>query len=202
MVRAILAGTKTQTRRPVAPGGAPVHHDRTEGTWRCLPPHDDVWVYMVERDVRGGVVRCPFGVPGDRLWVREAFNVLVDLEPGKDVVVYRASCDADRFDYVHSDGTLSAIDVNRWKPSIHMPRWASRLTLRVTDVRVERVRDITEADAKAEGVGPATLRFDGPAREDFRVGFASLWSATYGPESWTANPWVWCVSFVKEASDV
>ena len=72
MVRAILDGAKTQTRRPLLVGGAPVHHARTEGGWKRLDPRDDSWVYLVERDVRGGVVRCPFGAPGDVLWVREA----------------------------------------------------------------------------------------------------------------------------------
>lgn len=189
MVRAVLSGAKMQTRRPVLVGGAPVHHDRTEGAWRKLR---DGWAWVVENDVRGGVYPCPFGAPGDRLWVRECWG------PCRGGLVYRADDHAAK---------VRGPDGGRWRPSIHMPRWASRLTLRVTDVRVERVQDITEDDARAEGItGPHNVGYPAfhlpgdskPRYSRAAAAFEDLWSDTYGAESWAANPWVWVVSFERE----
>ena len=122
-----------------------------------------------------------FGAPGDLLWVRECWA------QHESITIYRAN-----------EAELLPSWM-KWTPSIHMPRWASRLTLRVTDVRVERVQDITPEDARAEGfdgdcpVGYLPAYQAGPCRYHF----ASSWSDTYGAESWTANPWVWCVSFER-----
>ena len=132
-VMAILDGRKTQTRRIMKP--------QPNRTWPDeVTPH---WSVGGNRTLPGASnpLRCPYGVPGDRLWVREAWR-LPDGAP-KGWVDYRADDTRDGF---------------KWKPSIHMPRWASRITLEVTDVRVERLQDISEADAMAEGVRRRSAR--------------------------------------------
>ncbi|HUV48247.1 MAG TPA: hypothetical protein VMX11_04645, partial [Actinomycetes bacterium] len=111
-------------------------------------------------------LRCPFGVVGDRLWVRETFAC-------PETVRYYRADDAG----ILPPGT-------KWTPSIHMPRWASRLSLTITDVRVQRLQDISEADAEAEGL-------------DGRDLFACTWVNLYGPKSWLTNPWVWAITFTK-----
>lgn len=167
MVRAILDGEKAQTRRIVKP--QPVQYNRpdwpvTHG-WREVP-HVGGWEVswnqnrMTATEAIGEF--CPYGVPGDRLWVREAFFV---SSVGR--IIYAA----DR-------------ELLRPKSPIHMPRWASRITLEVTGVRVQRLQDITEDDARAEGF-------------DSLDGFALLWDRInekcgYG---WQDNPWVWAVEF-------
>lgn len=162
MVRAILDGRKTMTRR--------IFKRRTGITGPELDP----------------TFRCPYGSPGDRLWVRETWAV------PETVTFYRAT------DY----GLLPP--GAKWSPSIHMPRRASRLTLEVTDVRIERLHDISEEDARAEGV--ESIAFDWrnymPEREapeqfhkNARESFFSLWESINGTASLASNPWVWVVSF-------
>lgn len=185
MVRAILDGRKTQTRRPCRvdsagnhPGACP--HSKTGWAWQ-----------LSNLDCRCKSVACPFGNPGDTLWVREAWN-----DDWCDHVIYRADGGSAR--------EAGYAREPRWRPSLHMPRSASRLTLRVTGVRVERVQDISEADAKAEGVepwhiadlGPDGEPHDGPSRA-YRMGFANEWHAIYAKQGlgWGANPWVWAVTF-------
>ena len=174
MVRAILAGTKTQTRRAIKAPGIFVSSGAING-------HGVV--SMTDAGIRE--VRCPYGQPGDRLWVREAWKV--DLNHR----FYRADGDPG--------GPVP------WTPSIHMPRWASRITLEVTGVRVERPQDISEADAKAEGVhrcldglwsGGAWKHLRRPnCYADPCNAFCDLWASINGPGSWDANPWVWVVEF-------
>ncbi|WP_438335272.1 hypothetical protein ACSYAE_09085 [Edwardsiella tarda] len=183
MVRAILSGTKTMTRRPVKP-----------------QPADDIRLYQLPNPEHIGYVSsikhkfgsrtthlCPYGQPGDRLWVRETFG-----DCGVRFV-YRADTD---------DGT--ACQVKRWTPSIHMPRWASRITLEITGVRVERLQDITEDDARAEGISPAgELLPEYPdayltprgGLSTVRVAFRRLWKSIYGDTGWNSNPWVWVIAF-------
>ena len=179
MVSAILNGTKYQTRRPVKP-----------------QPRDIDGMPILEWPVAAtdpAAVRfCPFGAPGDRLWVRETFAQNVPgCERG---LSYRADHRDPR-----GDGPANPM---RWRPSIHMPRWASRLTLEVTDVRVRRVADIGEADARAEGFGAGEDgRFANPtaaARENAtehvhnaRQAFLLAWRSIYGH----GNPWVWAITF-------
>lgn len=168
MVRAILAGQKTMTRR-VVNGEA----------LKWLTP--DTFPPAFVADWNG---LCPYGVPGDLLWVREAFMP----RPGFERVSrphYRA--DDDRPEWR-----------GLWKPSIHMPRWASRITLRVTDVRVERVQEITEGDAVREGVQAIP---EAPASLTDRTAFASLWDSLNAKRGhgWDVNPWVWVVSFERAA---
>ena len=125
---------------------------------------------------------CPYGRPGDLLWVREAFCTRT---PAKDRawVEYKA------------DGSK----IYTWRPAIHMPRWASRLTLRLTEVRVQRVQEITDADAAAEGVVPTAEDTDQIFGAYVRA-FARAWDAINAKRGygWEANPWIWALSYVVE----
>lgn len=139
---------------------------------------------------------CPYGVPGDQMWVKESYRFGVEwdeespnqVEPmgGPGIVWYAAT---DRL----TEGW------GKLRPSIHMPRWASRITLEVTGLRVERLQDITEADAIAEGV---TETFDGPGgcheRTTAAENFRPLWESINGSASWAENPWVWVVEFQRQ----
>ncbi len=190
MVRALLAGTKTQTRRIIKdqtigyrfsemrPDGA---YLEWTGTPCCGTGVWDVPEYS-------GIAKVPYGQPGDRLWVRETFGHFErndTLKPG-DTIYYRA------------DG--QCLEIEPWRPSIHMPRWASRITLEVTGVRVERLQDISEADAQAEG---CALECMTPTGDDSGSaihgpgGYMALWESINGPGSWDANPWVWVVEFKR-----
>ena len=178
MVRAILSGAKTQTRRVVK-------QDR-EGLLDCKPT--PAW------DAFWQCVACPYGQPGDRLWVRETFG---DCTPGADAVVgtkwerpwYRA--DADDYGLLGHDGEGPVyVEDVLWRPSIHMPRWASRILLEITDVRVERVQDISDRDARDEGA-----EHIGDCEGAYVAGFRRLWEAINGDDSWAENPWVWVVTF-------
>lgn len=136
-VRAILNATKTQTRRVVKPTGKHWQYDKAEYT-------DGHMTFPGEEYIDESL--CPYGKPGDRLWVREAwFDNLCPRTTGdrNDGILYRADGTPD------FEGEENLI---RWRSSTHMPRWASRITLEITGVRVERLQDISEADAKAEGV--------------------------------------------------
>ena len=175
MVRAILDGRKTQTRRVVKP--QPVGRQRViEGlahVTRGMNPADDGAVWYVGDCISSGVeIRCPFGSPGDRLWVKETWC------RGRAFVFYRADCGGDPPSEYTDDWNAPLVD--RWRPSIHMPRSASRLTLEVVSVRVERLADISEADAKAEGYASASEFLGAP------------WACSVGP-----NPWVWVVEFKR-----
>jgi hypothetical protein len=137
-----------------------------------------------------GWLKCPFGVPGDRLWVRETWGDGEEnnCEPG---VYYRAT-----------DPAWDEEETGfRWKPSIHMPRWASRITLEVTGVRVERLNDISEADAETEGcraeVISGTAGYDDQGVISAVEKFRELWESINGPGSWAENPWVWVVEFER-----
>lgn len=179
MVRAILAGAKTQTRRVVKP--QPPEHVVRLRQWYQRPAE---WV---DADGSNYSARCPLGAPGDDLWVRETW---AEHEPD-DVqgtrVYYRA-------DHAGGEAQVRPGMFLRWTPSIHMPRWASRLTLRVTSVRVERLHAISEDDARAEGVQTLDPRTSAASAREC---FADLWSEISGRESWDANPWVWVVSFER-----
>lgn len=159
MVRAVIAGVKTQTRRTMS----------ERHRWHFIEAEGDPGL-------------CPYGVPGDRLWVREAFSGHHDWE-GQPPSDWRG-VENDPIWY-WADGNPQRGDWTKPKPSIHMPRRFSRITLEVTGVRVERLQDISEADAKAEG---CVLQ---PARHCYEV----LWEQINGPGSWAANPWVWAVEF-------
>jgi hypothetical protein len=191
MVLALLAGTKTQTRRAFSP--------RMEKLMRAAAAMGEVSHFLDEGSMQPNdldYVRsfCPYGQPGDRLWVREShwwFKDECDHETG----YYPPALTADDVEY-RADGESKR---HGWRPSIHMPRWASRILLEITSVRVERLQDISEADALAEGV-PHSLNLPGGrfARENFE----HLWWTINGDGSWESNPWVWVVEFkrVQQAS--
>ncbi len=199
MVRAILAGTKTQTRRVVKaapPPGAqrvirPFAGVRLQ--WAATDPHDMEQGQLV----LGDVPRYPYGQPGDRLWVREAWRAVwsSDHEPPRNFdESYRFWYEAD---------TPLQDGYGKLRPSIHMPRCASRITLEVTGVRVERLQDISEADALAEGIErcqdgkfPNYLSPSGYAGNPV-ASYRTLWESINGTGSWDANPWVWVVEFKR-----
>ena len=198
MVRALLAGTKTQTRRVLKvepPPGAervirPFRDERLQ--WAATDPHDMEQGQLV----LGDAPRCPYGAPGDRLWVRETWQA---FERGYDV--YR--CIPKR--RPENCGLLYAADdvdtMEFWRPSIHMPRWASRITLEITGVRVERLQDISEEDAEAEGVDEWARGACGDPDALWPSDkFELLWCGINGRDSWQANPWVWVLSLRKAAS--
>jgi hypothetical protein len=191
MVRAILDGRKTQTRRVMKPvptfnaGGAIL--DADGGQEDYVEPH---WVLP-------SACSCPYGKPGDLLWVREGFAVQPELwadNHGPQPIHYTA----DQVIGFAGKPDQRQIEDYRSKPSIHMPRWASRITLRITDIRVERLQDITEDDARAEGCDPARwIDETDVGMEGYREGFARLWNKINGPGAWDANPWIWAVSFER-----
>ena len=226
MVRATLAGSKTQTRRVV----------KMPPSWDCMVYADwgsGMWPYRSDDGESPNYdndeipLACPYGMPGDRLWVRETFGEFIDhetingqsMELGRDLV-YRAD----------NGARVST----KWTPSIFMPRAASRILLEIVSVRVQRLNDCSEADAKAEGV--LQLDADHSPRPDARTKdgwslcstcagtglrstlgagggvnfdvdctncdthlklYRHLWEAINGAGSWDANPWVWCVEFER-----
>lgn len=183
MVRAILSGQKTQTRRIVKCDFQEIagRDDGTLWPWREDCEHAEDYWYP-----------CPHGNVGDRIWVRETFAKGLST---KSTLAYRATHKPEDLE----DGFWETI---KWTPSIHMPRWASRILLEITSVRVERLNDISEEDAQAEGVLPSTHAIT-PPEAVYRVGFGELWRSIYGDEGWKKNPWVWCISFkrVQEQSN-
>lgn len=198
MVKAILDGKKTQTRRviggnwtdafPAMPGGV-------AGVYRA---HD--------RTFTGSYLRCPYGAAGGRLWVRETWCE-ADGDPAHDDRIHE---DLDEVGYrctaFRADDWIDCpADDGRWRPAIHMPRYRCRLFLDVLSIRVERLRAITEADAQAEGAeltGDDEAQDgapDAPRAESYRAGFASLWDVINAGRghSWASNPWVWVVGFKR-----
>ncbi|MGR3753269.1 hypothetical protein [Edwardsiella anguillarum] len=185
MVRAIISGAKSMTRRPMK-GVMP-----DNGLWLKKPTktRSGITTHVMDAPKHG---LCPFGHPGDHLWVREAYQgPLLDYDQMEEYCEYRAdrgSCP----EYYDCDDNLR----HGWSPSIHMPRWASRITLEITDVRVERLQDITEEEAKAEGATPAMYPIT-PSETPYRDGFGDIWRSIYGDDSWDANPWVWVIAFKR-----
>lgn len=200
MVRAILAGTKTQTRRIIKHRHAFIT-EHTKTTAREASDHDNMPLILRPEDESAAKAyltkHSPYGVPGDRLWVRETW---LYVGPGSgseiDGPIEQARGENQKPANCWYRATpISNLDVGtyRWTPSIHMPRWASRLTLEVTEVRVQRLAEISEEDAWAEGIGGQDC---GPLTVDGRVLFASAWDALNGRKArWESNPWVWAISF-------
>lgn len=179
MVRAILDGSKTQTRRPVKP-----RKDLSVGC--ILAAHE-----LAGEINRGDYSNCPYGQPGDRLWVRETFMQESQFEPC--AVRYRAT--DEPFVFGPPIGNIP----KNWRPSIHMPRWASRINLEITGVRVERLQNCSEADARAEGVTIVNRHMNGYCAGQFFPpairAYQELWEQINRPGSWDANPWVWVIEF-------
>jgi len=183
MVRAILEGRKTQTRRTVKPQPEVMQNDaigREFAMEHFTVPCSEVLFCKNY---------CPYGRAGERLWVRETH-----CEYGGQWIF--------RADYLGSITPISDGIGGPWKPSIHMPKRASRITLEITGVRVERLNDISEADALAEGcdgncqIGYIPAYQAGPCSYHF----AQLWESINGPGSWAINPWVWVIEFKRIGS--
>ncbi|HBR1771908.1 TPA: hypothetical protein MDL34_000464 [Klebsiella pneumoniae] len=240
MVRALLDGRKTQTRRIVK---------GTDGAMKFCKEWDingkEVFVVLGEKDHTGmnpvlGAISCPFGAVGDRIWVRETWATLgnedgccIDWEGNlckgderSAARIYRASCEQRPGDYglwsIPDDAywkphTKEHKFEGAWRPSIHMPRWASRILLEITDVRVERLNAISPEDAESEGLERTNFTgfgdepglpsypepdvyFD-PLKKQWKEyppeAFAGLWESIYGEGSWLANPWVWVIEFKR-----
>lgn len=217
MVRAIVSGRKTQTRRimKVQPEsnqlGLLLITDSTK--------HSDIGKYhWAESNATGNHVRsklfsCPFGAVDDQIWVRETFQgPLFDYELMDEYLEDSSKFEKPEFCQYAADGGhrpeyQDADDNLRhgWRPSIHMPRWASRILLEITDVRVERLNAISEEDARAEGIidggclncgEPEPCGCANP-EPDATDAFAYLWQSIYGSDSWNANPWVWVIEFKR-----
>ncbi len=194
MVRAILDGRKTQTRRPVKP--QPELTERSGFSWNGA-------LYGAGSDEREtnrnfAHAKCPYGKPGDRIWVRETW-ARYNIDHDSHDMAYRATTPED-----WPKG-------GRWRPSIHMPRWASRILLEITNIGVQRLNSISQADAAREGLIrlPATGRYClnqgdqyfGGASHDAREVFSWLWESIYGEDSWQANPWVWVIELKRIEGD-
>jgi hypothetical protein len=183
MVKALLAGTKTQTRRVI--------RNVPDDTIEILPVPDKRWrPYDRQFLSTGHGFRCPYGVAGDQIWVRETWQ---NDPAGKWGTCYRAS----------GHNQLCKFHGHLWRPSIFMPRWASRITLELTRVRVEKLQSISEEDAVAEGcvggMGQATIKSErfGCCMPGAVYQYAVLWDSLHGEGNWAENPWVWVLEFRK-----
>ena len=211
MVRAILEGRKTQTRRVVKfkntffkgiTGQVQEHHDMKT----CYPMPNGGFVFWsfdpgkqfsdLAYENSGDGIRCPYGEPGDRLWVRETWSA----SPGCIAIKYQP-------DVLYRADTYPAIP-HKWRPSIFMPRWASRIALEIVNVRVERVGDISTNDALAEGVEKTNSARDYWAYRDYTgngqdlspcMSYQSLWESINASRGfgWDVNPWVWILDFKR-----
>ena len=210
MVRAILEDRKTQTRRimkvqPVLNGS-------------FYEVYGAGWVQRMKSvpAIPGHSLasNCPFGLVGDRIWVRETWQAIhdsVDEFGHVEERTYAPSILKEKDRYWHTVYAEHFGDESRedrgfpWRPAIHMPRWASRITLEITSVRVERLNDINERDARAEGIiDGGCLNCGEPEpcgcvnpQPDATDAFAYLWQSIYGQENWDANPWVWVIAFKR-----
>ncbi|HEB1859612.1 TPA: hypothetical protein ACGEGE_004623 [Yersinia enterocolitica] len=224
MVQAILSGRKTQTRRIMKVQPSEHFHPQTIHGAMDFTAHwytpgvidKDGYLQPARKDVFGVAdedegYTCPLGAVGDQLWVRENF-----YQHGVWNQPYFGECSDPEDAYFSGDKRVlyaadggsvkhggTRDDFWRSRPSIHMPRWASRINLLITGVRVERLRDISQEDAQAEGMELTGWR---PTYSDPDSGgeyetpydnFAELWISIYGEESWQANPWVWVINFER-----
>ncbi|SXQ85911.1 hypothetical protein [Klebsiella pneumoniae] len=201
MVRAILHGRKTQTRRPIK-------WKQTRFTEIGEREDGSKWPWSEDAEHACDFWHpCPFGAVGVRIWVRETW-ARYNIDQNSHDIAYRATTPEDW------------PEEGRWRPSIHMPRWASRILLEITNVRVERLNAISEEDAQREGVhtevwDQTVVARNYAARDEFfqfwsedmphyvemnqlyRSSFRSLWESIYGAENWLANPWVWVIEFKR-----
>ncbi|MBU6957186.1 hypothetical protein KRR23_05450 [Pseudomonas sp. CVAP len=216
MVRAILEGQKTVTRRAmkIQPDDDAsitvetynVAVTNRHGGQEAGPEVFGAWW----RDGESGC-KCPYGKPGDRLWVRETwfcdhFEVMRGPYLKPDDLDIGAARDDGTLVYAADGLTPYELEQPAWKPSIHMPRWVSRIPLEITDVRVERLQDIDEEQAQAEGIGDHEFWCRQPYDQDgaptcdcdsisYEESFQRLWNSTGG--NWDANPFVWVVEFKR-----
>jgi len=202
MVRAILEGRKTQTRRIVK--------DAPEWAIEVVPSlllnRGDLFDFRGELQ-NPKAIKCPYGAPGDRLWVREMWCLAHPDYHDTDKEAGTRPVKDGRFCFYAATDDVDTGDGSPWKPSIHMPRWASRITLAVTAVRVERLQEISEDDAQAEGVDRYAAACDHPRFDCDEIGclgvthrasYAALWDDINGDRAaWASNPWVWVVEFKR-----
>lgn len=226
-VRAILEGRKTQHRVPMKPQPEAYDDLPLVHAARHAAPYIDAynggprWCWWTRDDRQGpGDWLCPFGVPGDRLWVRETWQYWDWSEDGEPLLKYRSDgqkkvrTPSDQHQQFAVDDVWAGLSMpdnvaidgvardRRWRSSATMPRWASRITLEVTGVRVERVQDISERDAESEGVVGTQEHRDAVACNPKRPGnaryaYSIRWRNQHdgNPFTWDANPWVWVVDF-------
>lgn len=224
MVQAILSDRKTQTRRIMKVQPSEHFHPQTIHGAMDFTAHwytpgvidKDGYLQPARKDVFGVAdedegYACPLGAVGDQLWVRETFQgPLFDYEQMESYLEDSAKFESPEYCVYKADGNTAPefVDADdnlhcKWRPSIHMPRWASRINLLITGVRVERLNDISQEDAQAEGMELTGWR---PTYSDPDSGgecetpydnFAELWASIYGAESWQANPWVWVINFER-----
>jgi hypothetical protein len=208
MVRALLDGSKTQTRRIVQP-------HRCDDAFVLLDHGDGWWPYRSEDGESANIdnmeypFNCPYGNPGERLWVRETHRPIFGQTCGLIAVDYRAD-PRERWERL-GDSPDSLVKPTKWVPSIHMRREYSRILLEIVSVRVERLNDCSATDAVAEGirrVGPGFERWHpDPADVDHTgstqdpvLAYRGLWESINGAGSWATNPWVWVVEFNRVPS--
>jgi hypothetical protein len=225
MVRAILDGSKTQTRRVCKPqpfDRSYSKHDHRMGYVSGRAANgDEIDGFYAYSTSSGGQwqLKCPYGQPGDRLWVRETWQFYDWSEDGHPCIRFAAD-EAQAWPLIPNGlvgqqvtdiwAELSVpgnyeVDGHardrRWRPSIHMPRWASRILLEIVSVRVERLQDISMADVCAEGVEIEDRHMLSPCVGDFlspsRRACRDLWNGINGGASWRANPWVWVIEFKR-----
>jgi hypothetical protein len=204
MVRALLDGSKTQTRRV----GKIQNPDYTELGVQYIghqtKGHEALATHRAYPDrgtARHAICACPYGIPGDRLWVRESWNVAGLFWNMKPSMTLAAAKSAWRYAADDQTGWQHG-----WRPSIHMPRWASRIALEIVNIRAERLQDITEASAIAEGVEQMAIGRESTglwldyssslyAFTSARDSYRSLWESINGDGAWAQNPWVWVIEF-------
>jgi hypothetical protein len=201
MVCAILAGTKTQTRRTVKP--LPVSDSLIAGAAPQIDSDGDCVWFRNNLPIIGS--KNKYGIPGDRLWVRETWKPhcegpISDKFPLGTCVKYRADGRCIKpIEWTDDQGAWCEAneEMTHWRPSIFMPRWASRITLEIVSVRVERLQDISEADAEAEGIDFIRHYPDCDETLSAKTLYEVLWESINGKGSWAANPWVWVVEFKR-----
>lgn len=211
MVRAILKGQKTVTRRAVKGDQIPTlgsWEGGDEPRWSAVGQHHPRYGFCVFGDTEEECAKelglhgaCPYGKPGDRLWVRESWAADAQV----DAIAPRDLSEGEPIMYP-ADGAIrqtgcAMVSQGKGRPSIHMPRWVSRILLEITAVRVERLQDISLQQVRAEGCEVREFwLFGADNAERQRIGarvFGNLWSSINGSDSWAANPWVWVVEFKR-----
>lgn len=192
MVRAILSDKKTQTRRIMKPQIGRVHVPDIGPLPAVKKRHGDGW-WLWPNARENVLAECPLGQPGDLIWVREAWRVI----DRADSFAPRELLATDRRIWFEADGA-PAPPAGRYRPGMFMPRWVSRITLEITGVRIERLQDISEADAVAEGAEPILVPPDGGSHP-YREGFRDLWDGLNAKRGagWDVSPWVWAIEFKR-----
>ena len=194
MVKAILDDRKTQTRRVIKKGG--VQYCRESGLDKMGEVIDGVLHYTMQTEVDASAEyeeKCPYGKIGDRLWVRETWMHRYEGNHGRQI----------KHNIIHKAGKEYYGEYFKWKPSIHMPRWASRIDLEITDIRVKRIQDITIEDVFKEGIEDVWTRhgtISPSILKEIEYEFSKLWDSINAKRGygWEVNPFVWCISFKRE----